>query len=136
MDTFYTGLIYFSVLGCIVAIIYFLMHCVLETDPLPKNGQLKDFDTDTVVFYYVDWCGYSIKAKPAWSAFAKKMNSSMVNGSPLSVISLNPEEQSMMPSGFSVKGYPTIVLFRKNKTPVKFTGAITEKNLTDFVNAA
>jgi thiol-disulfide isomerase/thioredoxin len=133
MNQFYIGLICVGVLGCIVAILCFILFGP-EYEAI--YTQIVNFNNDTIVFYNVDWCPYCVNAKPAWSTFAKKMDSTMVNGRLLSAISLNPEKQSMIPSGFSVKGYPTIVLFRKNKPPVKFTNVITEKNLIDFVNTA
>jgi len=93
--------------------------------------QTLDSNKPTLVNYYAYWCGYSKKFQPKWEEFKGLAKSKFPN---LQVIDLdvgNDDNLNDLAGQVGVKGYPTVVLFYKDKIVSRGSG--DAKDIIKFV---
>lgn len=82
---------------------------------------------DWLVMFFAPWCGHCVKAKPDFEAFGKLWNEHRVNSA---LVDCTTDESVCR--RFGVRGYPTILLFRRGVL-YRHVGGRTTKDLVKFV---
>jgi protein disulfide isomerase family A protein 3 len=83
-------------------------------------------DKDTLVEFYAPWCGHCKKLTPIYDELATKLKDEEV-----AIVKMDATANDV-PSGFDVRGFPTLYWLPKNSkdTPVRYEGG---RELEDFV---
>lgn len=72
------------------------------------------FDRDTLVLFTVKWCKGCKQYKPVYSKLARDILA--VNNN-IQFVTYNPQHNHYV---YSIKYYPTLVLYRPDKEPLEF----------------
>ena len=82
---------------------------------------------DWIVMFYAPWCGHCQHAKPAFEAVAATYHSHRIN-----VALVDCDADGSLCRRFGVRGYPTVILFRRGKAH-KYFG---ERSTSSFISFA
>jgi protein disulfide isomerase family A protein 3 len=110
----------------------------LKSEPVPEQtGPVKvavaknfgelvtDSPNDVLVEFYAPWCGHCKKLTPIYDELAEKMSAETVD-----IVKMDATANDV-PSGYDVKGFPTLFwLPKKSKKAVSYNGG---RELDDFV---
>lgn len=111
---------------------------VIESDPiLPTELNDETFEHETqaatgattgdwFVMFYAPWCGHWNKLKPTWNELANELKGK------INVAKVNCDESQSTADRFEVRGYPTLLFFKRGKY-YKYTEAERDvKSLANF----
>ena len=118
-----------------------------NTNSIKTLGQINktlDINKPTLVYYWADWCGYSIKFNPTWKEFETNSKNKFPN---LQIVELNVNDDKQILNGkklskvelnklasdVGVEGYPTIVLFYNKKTYPKIVSRASVDDINNFI---
>lgn len=90
-------------------------------------------DDVAIVRFHVDYCGWCKKLAPTWQKFENEYNNKIIKGKKIMVLSVDCEKTPKMSQLFQIKGYPTILIIKKNKT-IEYNGERTLHALQNIVN--
>ena len=80
-----------------------------------------------LILYYADWCGYSKQFKPIWDQFTKNtkldINTEIVNC----------DTNKDLCETVNIRGFPTIILHKKDGKKIEYSGNRTIEDLEKFV---
>ena len=103
--------------------------------PIELNDQTFEHETqaatgattgDWFVMFYAPWCGHWNKLKPTWNLLANELKGKV------NVAKVNCDESSSSADRFDVRGYPTLLFFKRGKY-YKYTDAERDvKTLAKF----
>lgn len=85
-------------------------------------------DTPVLVDFWAEWCGPCRMIAPILDQVAEEMTGK------LKVMKLNVDENPGTPPRFSIRGIPTMILFKDGKAAATQVGAVQKAQLTAFVN--
>jgi len=105
---------------------------IVTEPPVSHNGL--DPKQARFMFFYVNWCPYSLKAKKAWASF-KAQNKNLYNGYSVSFEDINAEADKGKTALYSVKEYPTFKLETQKKV-FHMKGIPDPLTFDAFLNAA
>jgi thiol-disulfide isomerase/thioredoxin len=100
------------------------------TQPVPV--QLVDDSIGEIVLYYATWCGYSKMFLPIWDKFEKYAKENLPKLVVKSIRCEGGEERACFEKG--IEGYPTVILYPKNKTELVFESDRSLEQLIEFIN--
>lgn len=83
-----------------------------------------------LVDFWADWCGPCKTVAPILEEVAK--NEKYKNK--VKIAKLNVDENTEMPAEYGVRGIPTLILFKGGKVVGTKVGAVTESQLTTFLD--
>ena len=116
-----------SILLIIVSIIIILLlGCVCKN----RIESMKNINNNQnrIVLYYTTWCPHSVAFKPIWEKFAK------MNNYDVHILAIDCEQKrSNCSKEPNVKGFPTVILYKKNGEQVLFNGNRTVAGLINFL---
>lgn len=86
-------------------------------------------------FFHVEWCGYCKKAKPEVAKLEEEIaaNGGQLHGVNVVVNSVDAEENKELAAAHNVQAYPTIVLVKKDGSPVELEKSCTYDNLSELI---
>jgi thiol-disulfide isomerase/thioredoxin len=79
-------------------------------------------------FFFTNWCGFSQKAMPEWQAIEEALQ-----GSSVTPIRVNCEEERATCSLYGVEGYPTVI-FESTAGTQTYSDRITKTRLLQFLH--
>jgi thiol-disulfide isomerase/thioredoxin len=100
--------------------------------------QIKNLDIykPTIINYWGNWCGYSMKFLPEWNKFKEDVEF-MKQYPELQVLDLHvardDKDAAALAKKAGVDGYPTVILFYRNKKYPKIASNMTAEKLKEFV---
>ena len=130
---------YYVIIFCLICIIIFLIFTKQESGPgqvqenfAQPQKQIKDNYAAEIILYYATWCGYSKQFLPEWQKF-EDYGKTKLNGLKITKIQCEDGNENLcMQKG--VEGYPTIILYLKDGSEMKFDGDRTTEQLINFIN--
>jgi thiol-disulfide isomerase/thioredoxin len=78
-------------------------------------------------FFYTDWCGFSQKAMPEWTAIEKALQ-----GTSVTPTRVDCEDNRAKCSLYGIEGYPTVILESTSGTQT-YSGRITKSGVLQFL---
>lgn len=79
-------------------------------------------------FFYTNWCGFSQKAMPEWEDLEEALQ-----GSSVTPVRVNCEEERAKCSLYGVEGYPTVI-FESTSGTQTYSGRVTKAGLLQFLH--
>lgn len=79
-------------------------------------------------FFYTNWCGFSQKAMPEWEDLEEALQ-----GSSVTPVRVNCEEERARCSLYGVEGYPTVI-FESTSGTQTYSGPVTKAGLLQFLH--
>ena len=86
-------------------------------------------DTAVLVDYWAEWCGPCKSIAPILDEIAKEYEGR------LKVAKLNIDENPVTPPKYSVRGIPTLMLFKNGNVEATRVGALSKSQLTAFLDS-
>ncbi len=80
-----------------------------------------------LVDFWAEWCGPCKMLAPILETFASE------NVGKIKVCKLNVDENAASPAKYSVRGIPTLILFKDGKAEATKVGALSKSQLEDFL---
>merc|ERR1719322_2103567 len=82
------------------------------------------------VKFYAPWCGHCKRLEPTWKELAKNF----ISNSRIAVARVDCTKNKKACQEHFVRGYPTLLLFKKNEKLEDYSGSRDLKSLTNFIN--
>lgn len=93
------------------------------------------FDTDVLksdkpvlLDFWAEWCGPCKMIAPILDEVAKDY------GDRVQIAKINVDENQQVPAKFGIRGIPTLILFKNGEVAAQKVGALSKKQLTEFLN--
>ena len=86
-------------------------------------------DKPVLVDYWAEWCGPCKMIAPALDQIAKEYEGR------LKVAKLNIDENPVTPPKYSVRGIPTLMLFKNGALEAQKVGALSKTQLAAFIDS-
>ncbi|MCC7425427.1 MAG: thioredoxin TrxA [Alphaproteobacteria bacterium] len=93
-----------------------------ESDVLKATGPV-------LVDFWAEWCGPCKMIAPALEEMAQEM------GGKLTVAKVNIDDNPVTPNRYSVRGIPTLMLFKDGQVAATKVGALPKSQLVAWVNS-
>ena len=104
-------------------------HIVYVTDDTFTDEVLKA-DLPVLVDYWAEWCGPCKMIAPIVEEIAEEY------GDKLKVTKMDIDSNMQTPQQYSIRGIPTLMIFRDGKVQATKVGALTKGQLKAFVDEA
>lgn len=82
--------------------------------------------TNNLILYYTNWCGFSQQFLPTWFNLEKYIKENKIN---INIQSIDCDKNKCP----NIKGYPTILLHKQDKTIINYDGDRSMQNLISFI---
>ena len=94
------------------------------------DQEVLNSDTPVLVDYWAEWCGPCKMIAPIIDEIANEY------GDRLKVAKMDIDSNMMTPQQYSIRGIPTLMIFRDGKVQATKVGAMTKGPLKAFVEEA
>jgi len=104
------------------------MSSVLEITDKEFNKEVLEVPGNVLVYFWASWCGPCRLVSPSiqWAADTY--------GESLKVVKLEVDPNPDTVKQYQVEGVPALRLFKNHKLSSSFEGALSKKQLEDFLN--
>jgi thiol-disulfide isomerase/thioredoxin len=102
---------------------------------VPRTAAAEGFETQTqksLVFLYMNGCGWCEKFKPEWDQFSATYGASLA-AKGVAVVSYERSDPKSSEYNDYVQGYPTVLLVSSSSDVIVFKGERTSKGLVEFL---
>jgi thioredoxin 2 len=108
---------------------------ILLDRPLPITDEsfdrvIADAEVPVVVDFYADWCGPCKMMAPVFDEFAREQRGRAL------VTKMDTEKSPRTPQRFTVRGIPTLIVFRNGKEVARQVGAVPKATLEELLAKA
>jgi len=103
-------------------------HIVKVTDDSFETEVLQA-EQPVLVDYWAEWCGPCKMIAPVLEEIAEEYSDR------LKVCKLNIDENNKTPPKFSIRGIPTLMLFKSGNVDATKVGALSKSQLTAFLDS-
>ena len=86
-------------------------------------------DLPVLVDYWAEWCGPCKMMTPILGEIAKEYEGKLTVGK------LNVDENTVTPPKYSIRGIPTLMLFKNGNVEATKVGALSKSQLTAFLDS-
>jgi thioredoxin 1 len=93
-----------------------------ETDVLKS-------DKPVLVDFWAEWCGPCKAITPILEEAAKQYDGK------LQIVKLDVDANQTVPAKFSIRGIPTLILFKNGTAAAQKVGALTKSQLSAFIDS-
>jgi len=95
-----------------------------------ETHHYEGFSADSTFYMFgVDWCPHCTSTKPTFDSLGSTQT---IGGKNVQCVYVNPEKEPEKAKGFSVDGYPTLIL-QKGSEQIKYSGARTKDGFLQFL---
>jgi thioredoxin 1 len=100
---------------------------LLFVDNANFTQEVKESEVPVLVDFYADWCMPCRMISPVIEKLAKKYEGK------LKVAKLDVDKSGALAAEFQVSGIPTVILFKNGEAVDRFSGALPEGAIEDFI---
>ncbi len=93
------------------------------------ESEVLQSDTPVLVDYWAEWCGPCKMIAPVLAEIAQEYEGK------LKVAKLNIDENEKTPPKYSIRGIPTLMLFKDGNVDATKVGALSKSQLTAFLDS-
>ena len=93
------------------------------------DAEVLQADGAVLVDYWADWCGPCKMIAPILDEIAEEY------GDKLKISKLNIDENPVTPPKFSIRGIPTLMIFKGGNIEATKVGAVTKSQLLAFIDS-
>ena len=90
------------------------------------HENLDNINKPQLTYYYMEQCGHCKRFSPEWDLFYKNNNNN-------SNFNCNKIEAQEKDPSVTIKGYPTVILYKPDGSEIEFDGERTAKKLESFL---
>ena len=101
--------------------IHTLTDDTFETEVINHDGPV-------LIDFWAEWCGPCKMIAPILAEIAKEY------GDKVKIMKLNVDENTETPAKYSIRGIPSLVLFKGGNVEATKVGAMTKSQLAAFLN--
>lgn len=95
-----------------------------------ETHHYEGFSSDATFYMFgVDWCPHCTSTKPTFESLGSTQT---IGGKTFQCVYVNPEKEPEKAVGFSVDGYPTLIL-QKGSQQIKYSGPRTKDGFLQFL---
>jgi len=92
------------------------------------NKEVLESTIPVLVDFWAPWCGPCRMVAPHLESIANEY------AGKVKIVKINIDENPQTPSNYSVRGIPTLLIFKNGKLQATKVGALTKNQLMDFLN--
>ena len=105
------------------------MSQILNVDDENFASQVLQADKPVLVDFWAPWCGPCKAIAPVLEALAEQYSDK------IQIVKLNVDDSEQTPGQYGVRGIPTLMLFKQGEMVATQVGAMTQSQLTDFIDS-
>lgn len=102
--------------------------CIIAITDDSFNKKVIEHNGYVLVDFWADWCHPCKMLSPILEEVSREYNKILL------VTSINVEENTIIPSKYSVRGIPTLILFKNGKVQASKVGSLSKIELKKFLD--